>query len=140
MPRKRGNEMKTRNHWIGAPAMFNLNQCCRPLVDAFGQCIYLVGSATEKRDYRDVDVRVILDDEAFNKMFPCIGSNHQLDAMWSVICTSISEWLGSRTGLLIDFQIQKRTLANEEFKTGDRIPLGLFIYPTKSPTAGMEIE
>ena len=36
---------------------------------AFGSICYLVGSATKRPDFRDVDVRMILDDEEFHALF-----------------------------------------------------------------------
>lgn len=118
--------------WIGAPEMFELNQACRPIVDAYGHCVYLVGSCLKKRDYRDVDVRVILSDEKFDELFPGIRSNHQLDARWSLMCSAISLWLNKHSGLPIDFQIQRRTQANEEFN-GPRHPLGFFLNRADRP-------
>src|SRR4029077_18922075 len=57
--------------YIGAPACFALEQACQILRDAFGEYgIYLVGSALERADWRDVDVRYILSDEAFAALFP----------------------------------------------------------------------
>jgi hypothetical protein len=120
----------TRANYIGVPAMFNLNQCCRPLVDAYGANLYLVGSSLERRDFRDVDIRCILDDDEFDRMFPGIARSYQLHPLWSVTCSAISEWLGSRTGLPIDFQIQKRTDANTEFE-GKRQAIGLFFAQKK---------
>lgn len=124
--------MKKRANWIGAPQMFNLNQCCRPLTDAFGRgTIFLVGSSIKHRDFRDVDIRCILSDKEFDKMFPGIIENHQLDARWSLICSAISEWLSNRTSLPIDFQIQRRTDVNAKHDNGDRYALGMFIEPKK---------
>ena len=43
--------------YVGAPAIFALEQACQIIVDAFGRdygC-YLVGSALKRADWRDVD-------------------------------------------------------------------------------------
>lgn len=114
--------------------MFELNQACRSIVDAYGACIYLVGSATQRQDYRDVDVRVILEDADFDKKYPGIGSNHQLDARWSLDCSAISLWLAKHSGLKIDFQYQRQTEANQY--EGPRHPLGIFVYPRSTAHEG----
>src|SRR5512135_2085470 len=93
-----------RASWIGVPEMFNLNLACRALVEAFGWHIYLVGSALERRDFRDVDVRCILDDGEFDLLFPRgaeAATNVWLDARNALLSAALSEWLASRTGLKI---------------------------------------
>ncbi len=116
-----------RENYIGAPQFYNLQYACAMLVEAFGYHVYLVGSALERRDYRDVDVRCILDDTEFDRLFPNIsGSNYQTDAFWCLVCCSISEWLAIRSNLPIDFQIQRRTQATAE-NEGTRSALALFI-------------
>jgi hypothetical protein len=47
------------------------------------------------------------------------------------MCSSISEWLAKRSGLPIDFQIQRRTDANKEYGGQLRNAIGLF-YATES--------
>jgi hypothetical protein len=117
----------TRANYIGAPEMFNLNQACHALVAAFGPHLYLVGSSLERRDFRDVDVRCILPDDEFDRLFPgAYPCNYALTALWSVMCSSISLWLSQQSGLKIDFQIQRMTQANEE-EPGTRAALGLFL-------------
>lgn len=123
-----------RANYLPAPHFFLLNQACVALNDAFGgvHC-YLVGSSLYKRDYRDVDVRCILDDEHFDRLFPgaTAGTSHdpQRHPLWSVMCTSIALMLRGQTELPIDFQIQRRTQANEKFN-GHRDALGIFLgYP-----------
>jgi len=107
-----------RANYIGAPAAYNLSQCCEPIHKAYSESlgIFLVGSALIKRDFRDVDLRCILLDQDFTRHFPEFKYNNQHDALWALTCTSISEWLASRTGLPIDFQIQSQTDANANHK------------------------
>ena len=121
--------------YVGAPACFALEQCCQHINDAFktdgpgytGGC-YLVGSALERQDWRDIDVRYIMPDEQFAQMFPhCGAEGHwESDPRWLLLIVSISGWLCSATGLPIDFQIQPQTHANERHK-GQRSALGLRI-------------
>src|SRR4051812_11848261 len=68
-PRKKAN-------YVGAPAIFALEQACGDLCEAFGGFgCYLVGSALERADWRDVDVRCILADSDFAKLFPEAGDH-----------------------------------------------------------------
>lgn len=116
-----------RANYLGAPEAFLLNEACRTLTDAFGPHLYLVGSCLERRDYRDVDIRCILPDEEFDHLFPGAHDvNYGLNALWSVICSSISLWLSKHTGLPIDFQIQRRTEANKKYD-GQRAAIGMFL-------------
>lgn len=58
-----------RANFIGAPEALNLKLACTVINEAFGICTYLVGSAITKRDYRDVDLRCMLDDAEFDRIF-----------------------------------------------------------------------
>lgn len=117
--------------YIGAPAHFALELACRELVEAFGGYgsgigCYLVGSALEKQDWRDVDIRLIMPDEIFNKEFPDAGNHWEHDAKWIILTVSISDWLSKQTGLPIDFQFQPQTHANLKH-SGTRSAVGLRI-------------
>lgn len=129
-------EQTDRANFIGAPEFFDLNQACRVIVDAFGHGLYLVGSSTVRRDYRDVDLRFIMDDDDFDRLFPessnGSGAPH-LDAKWSLLCSSISLYLARHSGLKIDFQFQRRTQANAMFPKQIRHAMGLF-YARKPVT------
>lgn len=116
----------SRANFIGAPEFFNLDLTCRILAEAFDHHVYLVGSSLKIREYRDVDVRAILPDEEFDRMFPGAKSSPHNSAQWSLICAAISEWLATRTNLPIDFQIQRMTEANAEYD-GPRNALGIFL-------------
>ena len=100
---------------------------------AFDTCPYLVGSATRTKDYRDVDVRLILPDEEYDRLFHDANSGY-LNALWSLMCTSISMYLSKASDLPVDFQIQRRTQANEQH-SGPRNALGIFLdYPGERPS------
>jgi hypothetical protein len=119
-----------RMNWIGAPEFFNLNQACRALTDAFGYCVYHVGSSLRTRDYRDVDIRCILSNEEFDRLFPVTHDRSAwLDARQSILDAAISEWLSKRTGLPIDFQFQRRSKANEDYPGPEhpRNAVGIFL-------------
>lgn len=115
---------------VGAPACFLLELACQHLNRAFGEgygC-YLVGSALERPDWRDVDVRLIMDDDGFERLFPDCGGvgagRWEFDARWLVMTSAISAQLSQFTGLPVDFQFQPQSHANARHK-GPRNALGL---------------
>lgn len=116
--------------YIGAPAVFALEQACQHLRKAFGEYgCYVVGSCLERPDWRDVDVRYILPDEEFKALFPDAvvhvdGGTWEFDARWLLLTVSISAWLKAQTGLPVDFQFQPQTHANFRHK-GPRNAVGL---------------
>lgn len=117
--------------YVGAPAVFSLELACQHINAAFGGYYgcYLVGSALERADWRDIDVRYIMRDEEFAKLFPDANINPgtwENDPRWLLLTTSISAWLKAQTGLPVDFQIQPQTHANDRHK-GPRSALGVRI-------------
>ena len=95
-----------------------LNHASTIVVECFGWgTTYLVGSATQKDSYRDVDIRTVLPDEDFDAMF---GGKV---FFWSLFCLGVATYLREVTGLPIDYQVQRRTEANENF-AGQRNPIG----------------
>ncbi len=122
-----------RANYVPAPQYYLLNQACVVIEKAFNSYPYLVGSAIERRDFRDVDVRLILMDEEYDRLFKSPDAGWT-NALWSLMCTSISEHLSKASGLPIDFQIQRMTQANEAHH-GRRDALGMFLdYPGERPT------
>lgn len=121
-------ELKPGGCYIGAPEVFSLSLICDQVAKAFGEHVcYLVGSALQRPDYRDVDVRLIIGDAKWHALF---GSNEngELSIFWSLICTSISEYIEKRTGLNVDFQIQSMTTANGALHgKRKRQPLGMYV-------------
>ena len=97
--------------------MFLLDHACKPIEEAFGD-VYLVGTAVSRQEYRDVDVRCILDDERFDDLRAAIG----LDAI-AFLSLAFGQHLAAPTGMPIDFQFQRQTEANEH--QGSRNPLGV---------------
>lgn len=119
--------VKQRANYLPAPAAFMLNMACIPLAEAFGHCVFLVGSAMERRDYRDVDVRAMVSDEMWERLFPgVLPGSARFDPLWSIFCSSVSLYLSQQTGLPIDFQVQQQSYANTTEK-GQRCALGLFV-------------
>lgn len=112
---------RAKHNYVGAPAIFKLEQACQVINDAFnGFGCYLVGSALERPDWRDVDVRFIMPDADFAKEFPRVdlsfGGNGaaywEFDPKWLLLTTALSDWLQKATGLPVDFQFQPQTWAN----------------------------
>lgn len=127
MPEPELPPKRKKGVYVGAPACFELELACQQLSDAFGGFgCYLVGSALERPDWRDIDVRMILSDAEFDVLFPQCRERGtwEFNARWLVMTISISEWLRKRTGLPVDFQFQPQSHANERHK-GSRNALGL---------------
>jgi hypothetical protein len=100
-----------------------LNDACIPLREAFGPWLFLVGSVTERADFRDVDLRLILPDGEFDQLFD------GRVMLWSLVCLTIGQYLAAITALPIDFQIQRMTEANEKHPTTNRHPMGMKARP-----------
>lgn len=93
---------------------------------AFDHVAYHVGSSlTEKRGWRDVDVRLMLPDDEYAAYF---GNFPKKLVIWNLAWTALGR---DMTGLPIDFQFQDHTLTNEEYNgrrsalllTTDDLPL-----------------
>ena len=84
-----------------------------------GHMVYIVGSVLTRADYRDVDLRVILPDSEYERVF--VSTRNGVDGMAQgmhdqfrmLIQTAISAMLRQTTGLQIDFQVQSQTEANQ---------------------------
>lgn len=135
-----GAHWKVRDKWranfLPAPEFYNLNQACVQINKAFGGFgCYLVGSSLQRRDYRDVDVRLILEDAEYERLFRTNPTGDWVNPLWSLLCTMTSMWLRQQTGLPVDFQIQQQTAANAAHPGQDRSALGIFLdYPGERPT------
>lgn len=106
----------------GMPASILLDAFGQWLFEAFDETAYLVGSAAAGKTWRDIDVRIMLDDPEFFNTFPGYRKHNQQDAKWALICAAISLLGKHMTGLPIDFQIQRAVQANADFN-GVREPL-----------------
>ena len=114
--------------YVGAPKIFALELACQQICEAFnGYGCYLVGSALERPDWRDVDIRFIMSDVEFATLFPTAGSHWEHNPLWLLLTVSISEWMAKQTGLPIDFQFQPQTHANQRHAK-PRNSMGLKIF------------
>jgi hypothetical protein len=106
----------------GMPAGIWLNKFGVIVCDYFGHTPYHVGSSLKTKDWRDVDVRLILPDDEFEALF---GSVHVswINPKLAAITLAFSALGSQMTGLPIDFQIQTQTHANEKYGIGWRSAL-----------------
>lgn len=101
---------------VGMPETLKLEEFGQLLFDIFGDMAYHVGSSLEKKTgWRDVDIRLIMDDEKYEKMRFGKPSEEHGNDKWRRVCLNLSMLGKQITGLPIDFQIQQRTIANERF-------------------------
>lgn len=121
------DQLKFRSNYLTVVENYNLNLACEEIVRAWGPSCYHVGSSLVRPDYRDVDLRLILSDEEFSKIFPDSISDQDWgpkgSGAWKLICTAISERLARKTGLNVDFQIQSQSVADKY--SGARNPVGI---------------
>jgi hypothetical protein len=104
---------------IGQPQGMLLNEFGDFIQKAFGtHSVYHVGSSLLKDDenWRDVDIRVMLDDDEWEKLGLLEPSKCHHDPKWRALCIIFSHYGRHLTGLPIDFQIQRAKEANDEFK------------------------
>ena len=115
---------------LGGPEHKSLEHALLIVRQAFDTEAFLVGSAAESGEYRDVDVRIILNDDRFCEIF---GKDipYGVNPLWSLITTAVSEYLVKRTGLPIDFQIQCRSMVREADWKKPRHPMALFVRGTE---------
>jgi hypothetical protein len=110
---------------VGMPARLRLEHFGCVLQDAFGVVPYHVGSSVRGNNWRDVDVRLMLDDEIYSEMGFGDPRNQIRNGKWRAFALAFSLLGKEMTGLPIDFQIQQTSWANNEH-TGVRSALGLF--------------
>lgn len=113
---------------IGQPQGMLLAQFGDVIQQAFGtHSVYHVGSSLmAKETWRDVDVRVLLTEEQWEKLGLLEPKNSHYDPKWRSLCIVFSHYGKHMTGLPIDFQLQRIKEANEEHKGGLRSYLGTY--------------
>lgn len=105
------------NGYITRPQFWALDEACKPLRATFPDYgPYLVGSVMERPTFRDVDVRLILSDEHYDRLS---------DNEWGLLGFVTSRHLAAVTGLPIDFQFQRQTDGNAAYGDKWRTPLGM---------------
>lgn len=121
----------------GMPAGIWLGKFGVIVADYFGHTAYHVGSSLARKDWRDVDVRLILPDDEFNARFGRLRSaevNPKLAAVTLAFCALGKEM----TGLPVDFQIQPMSHANDRYGEEPRSALVEFRQPVADPADDKE--
>jgi hypothetical protein len=95
------------------PAGIWLNKFGAIVSDFFGHTAYQVGSSLDRKDWRDVDVRIILPDDEYEAMFGAI--RNYTNPKVAAITLAFSALGQAMTGLPIDFQIQQQSRANDTY-------------------------
>lgn len=98
----------------GMPAGIWLHKFGVIVADYFGHTAYQVGSSLRTKDWRDIDVRLILPDEEFTARFGKV-QGAEANAKLAAITLAFSALGQQMTGLPIDFQIQPQSWANEKY-------------------------
>jgi hypothetical protein len=88
-----------------------------------------VGSSATSKQWRDVDIRLIMPDEPFGELFPGYNGHHQNDVKWALLSAAIAELGKKLTGFPIDFQFQRRGEATDRYGSKFREPLDLYAAP-----------
>lgn len=117
---------KRQDSMLGGPETESLGHAVAIIEEAFGAPCLLVGSATERTDYRDVDVRMMLPPAAYDALFGKVQLRARYSPLWTLLHVAISEYLRKRTGLPVDFQIQRDSPSvRERYKDSKAVELRL---------------
>lgn len=122
------------NFMPSPPALFRLRLLGEAVHKLIGKRPYLVGSVLTRRDHRDIDVRIMLDDETFERVF---GG----DGLWitngslTLANMALSALARELSGLEIDCQIQRQSDANAEYGDHERQPL---MFANRTPYVPIE--
>lgn len=118
-------EQQVPSGGVGMPASLYLDEFGSQVWVAFGHPCYHVGSSlTKKTGWRDVDVRLILNDEEYERMELGDPARTHHNGKWVSLVLAYSALGKAMTGLPIDFQIQQQSYANKHYK-GSRSALGM---------------
>jgi hypothetical protein len=123
---------------IGPHQQLLLDQFGQLVEAAWGELGYRVGSSTRGADWRDIDIRVMLSNDEFERRLGRVwqeGLRHRhLPYRAEMLAWST---LGHKmTGLPIDFQVQRLTEADAKYPDGYRIPIGLAMASIEEESAG----
>lgn len=113
------------NGYVGMPAALHLDEFARHLRAMFNTEVYLVGSALVKKDWHDLDVRVILPDQAFYAMGFGAPENRFHNKKWISLCLAYSALGKQIVGHTIDFQIVPQSYSNLYHCQDPSLPIGL---------------
>lgn len=110
----------------GMPASLALEEFGALVNEVFGvTACYHVGSSLRGKQWRDVDVRVILEDDAYAAWGLGDPQRQHHNGKWVGLVRAFSALGTQMTGLPIDFQIQQQTAASEEYAAEGSSALGI---------------
>ena len=101
------------------PADLYLEEFGHQIWNAFGATAYHVGSSVFGKEWRDVDVRLLLEDEEYERMGLGDPEHPHQNAKWVSLVMAYSALGKHMTGLPIDFQIQQQSYANKTYSQKD---------------------
>lgn len=106
---------------LSPPVLHRLDHAAKPVVEAFGPHVYLVGSVQERKAGAgsDVDVRLILPDKKYDRLM-----FDTKPGFATMLDFALGAYMRELTGLPIDFQVQRQSQANERHAGKQRNPLG----------------
>ncbi len=99
------------NGYVGMPAALHLDAYARHLRAAFDTNVYLVGSATARKDWHDLDIVVMLDDKAWADTGFGAPNKRFWNGKWISLCLAYSVLGEKMIGKPVDFQIQPEAYA-----------------------------
>lgn len=102
------------NYIVSPPALFRLRLFGDAVRRLTGERAYLVGSVLHRRDHRDIDVRIMLNDPTFERMFGGDG-NWVTNGSLTLANMALSALAKEISGLEVDCQIQRTSDANAEY-------------------------
>jgi hypothetical protein len=103
----------------GMPATLLLEEFGYVVWVVFGDYPYHVGSSVFNKTWRDVDVRLILEDEEYERMGLGDPKYPHQNEKWCTLVLAFSALGKAMTGLPVDFQIQQQTGANAMYSQKD---------------------
>ena len=120
---------------VGMPANLKLHEFGSIVLEGFEHLagktgfvgVYHVGSSVEGKEWRDVDVLLILDEDTWKfvgMQEAGTATGFELDPVWRSLVLAYSALGHEMTGLPIDFQIQPQAWANKKFGGKHRSALG----------------
>lgn len=104
---------------VGMPTTLLLDEFGYHVWAVFGSYPYHVGSSVLGKVWRDVDVRLILPDEEYERMGLGDPKYQHANGKWVALTLAFSALGKQITGLPIDFQIQQQTEANTTYSQSD---------------------
>ena len=110
-------------NYVGMPQALLLDVFAKQVYFAFGDYPCLVGSATKSKEWRDVDVRLIITDKLWDILE--LGSPFNPGLRWTSACMAYSALGKEMTGLPIDFQIQQQSWALKKYGAEPQLYLGV---------------